>query len=331
MKKHVFLAMALAVMFLISACQAQTPVTPTPVPATPAPTAVEETPTPTPAVTPTPVPEETATPAPTQTPAPTKAPTPKPTKAPTPKPATPTPKPGAMTLTMKQDTYYPDSAELKATLKNGTKYTYTFGEASYLQVRSGGTWKTVPFKEDVAWIEIAYILKPGESKEVTLSLNLFSTLKPGVYRLVKDVFGDKGNGQNTKEQATAEFLIKDRGTLDLTGLKMTMKQSKYSPNSAEVKALIKNETEYTCTFGEASSLQQKKDGVWKDVAFKGDVAWIAIAYILEPGEVREVSLSLSLFSTLEEGTYRLVKGVSSDIGNGQSVQTTLTSEFRIEA
>ncbi len=329
MKRHMFLTMALVVMLLISACQAQAPAGPTPVPQTPVPT-TEATPTPTPTVTPTPVPEETTTPVPTDTPTPTKAPTPKPTKAPTPRPATPTPNSGKVTLTMKQDTYYLDSADIKATLKNGTKYPYTFGEASYLQVKSGGTWKTVPFKDGVAWIEIAYFLNPGESKEITLSLNLFSSLKPGVYRLVKDVFGDKGNGQTTKEQVMAEFLMKDRGTPDLSGLKLTMKQSTYSPDSAQVKGLLHNGTDYTVTFGEASYLQQKKDGVWKDVPFNGDVAWIAIAYILEPGESKEVALPLNLFSELEEGTYRLVKDVSCDIGNGQTVQTKVVGQFRIE-
>ncbi len=319
MKRHLFLAMALVVMLLISACQTQVVVPP--VPETPAPT-VEATPTPAPTSTPTPAPTATptVTPAPTQTPAPTKAPTPKPTKK-------PTPTPGKLTLTMKQGTYYTDSAEVKATLKNGTKSTYTFGEASYLQVKSGGTWKTVPFKDGVAWIEIAYILNPGESKEVALSLDLFAApLLPGNYRLVKDVYTEKGE----KEQVSAEFLIKDRGTPDLSGLKLTMKQSVYSPGSAQVKGLLQNGTDYTLTFGEPSYLQQKIDGVWKDVPFNGDVAWIAIAYILEPGKTQEVALSLDLFLELEEGTYRLVKEVSCDIGNGQTVSAKVTGQFRIE-
>ncbi|HWR22330.1 MAG TPA: immunoglobulin-like domain-containing protein [Feifaniaceae bacterium] len=324
MKRQTFLIMALAVMLLISACQTQI-VTPAPAPA--APTPIVETPTPAPAATPAPTPEETPTPAPTETPAPTKAPTPKPTKAPTPKPTkAPTPAPGKLTLAMKRDTYYTDSAEVQATLKNGTKSIYTFGEASVLQVKSDGKWKTVPFKEDVAWIEIAYVLNPGESKDVSLRLNLFSALKPGVYRLVKDVYGEKGE----REQVSAEFLIRDRGTPDVSGLKLTMKRSAYSPGSAEVKGLIKNGTDYTVTFGEASYLQRKADGVWKDVPFNGDVAWIAIAYILEPGESREVALSLSLFSRLEEGTYRLVKDVSCDIGNNETVSAKVTGQFRIE-
>lgn len=325
MRKHLFITMALVVMLLISACQAPAP-TPTPLPATPVPTEA-----PTPVVTPVSTPEET--PMPEETPEPTMAPTPKPTKKPTPKPTvtpkpTATPKPGALTLTMRQDTYYPDSTELKAILKNGTKYIATFGEPSYLQVRSGGTWKDVPFKEDVAWIEIAYILNPGEAREVSLSLNLFSTLKPGVYRLVKDVFVDKGSGQPAKEKVAAEFLIKERGTPDLSGLKVTMKQSTYSPNS-EVRGVIQNATEYVAAFGEPISLQQKKDGAWEDVPFKEDMAWIAIAHLLNPGEAKEIGLSLKLFNTLEAGTYRIVKDVSFDLGNGKSASLKATGEFKI--
>ncbi len=330
MRKHLLIAMALVVMLLISACQAPAPA-PTPLPATPVPTQTPEAPTPTPVVTPEPTPEET--PMPEETPEPTKAPTPKPTKKPTPKPTvtpkpTATPKPGALTMLMKQDTYYPDSTEVKALLKNGTKYMYTFGEPSYLQVRSGGVWKDVPFKEDVAWIEIAYILEPGEAREVSLSLKLFSTLKPGVYRLVKDVFAHKNSGQPIKEKVSAEFLIKER-TPDLSGLKLTVKQSVHSPSSLEVKGTLYNGTTYVAAFGEPTYLQQKKDGKWRDVPFKEERAWIAIAYLLEPGKSKEIGLCLEWFNTLEAGTYRIVKDVSFDLGNGQSASVKATGEFKI--
>ncbi|MEL7602433.1 MAG: immunoglobulin-like domain-containing protein [Bacillota bacterium] len=312
-----FIYIGLAILMLLAtACQAQPPVSATPV----APSPAAETPSAAPTETPSPTPVP-PTPAPSDTPLPqqTVTPSPKPTKA-------PTPKPGALTMKMAQAVYAPDSEQLKATIKNGSAYTYTFGEASYLQQKTSSGWKTVPFSEDVAWIDIAYMLKPGESKEISLSLSLFSALTPGEYRLAKDVYRDDANA--TKSTVYAEFRIEDNDP-DLNGLTMTMKKDVYSPNSAEVKATLKNGTEYLCTFGVEARLQKKSGSSWKDVPFKEDVAWIALAQLLEPGKSTEVSLSLSLFRTLENGTYRLVKDVSFDLGGGQSASSRATAQFRI--
>ena len=311
--RSIYMGLAI-LMLLATACQAQPPVSATPVapaPATGSPSAV-----PTATLAPAP-----ATPLPTTTllPQPTVSPSFRPTKA-------PTPKPGTLTMKMAQAMYTPDCELLKATIKNGSTYTYTFGEASYLQQKTSGGWKTVPFAQDVAWIEIAYMLQPGESKDVTLSLSLFATLPVGDYRLAKDVYRDDINA--TKDTLYAQFKIESNNP-DLSGLSMTIKKSVYSPNSAEITATLKNGTDYLCTFGVEARLQKKSGGSWKDVPFKEDVAWIALAQLLEPGNSTDVSLSLSLFHALENGTYRLVKDVSFDLGNGQSASASATTEFRI--
>ncbi len=302
------------VLMLASACDAQSPI------GTPVPSPAAETPSATPVQTASPVPVQTV-PAPSATPSlrPTATPTVRPTKA-------PTPKSGALTMKMAQTAYTPDSEELKATIKNSSPYTYTFGEPSYLQQQTGSGWKTIPFAQDVAWIEIAYILQPGESKDVSLSLSLFNTLSSGTYRLAKDVYRDDPSA--TKSTIYAEFRIEGVDP-DLSGLTMAMKKDVYTPNSAQIKATLTNGTAYMCTFGVDARLQKKSGDSWKEVPFKEEVAWIALAQLLEPGKSTEVSLSLSLFRTLENGTYRLVKDVSFDLGNGQSAPARITAEFRI--
>lgn len=312
--RSIYMGLAI-LMLLATACQAQPPVSATPVAPAPA------------AESPSAVPTATLAPAPA-TPAPTIMPSPQPSDTPSTRPTkAPTPKPGTLTMKMAQAVYTPDSEQLKATIKNGSSYTFTFGEASYLQQKTSGGWKTVPFTQDVAWIEIAYMLQPGESKDVTLSLSLFATLPAGSYRLAKDVY--RNDADATKDTLYAEFRIESDNNPDIGGLVMTMKKDIYSPNSAEIKATLKNGTEYMCTFGVEARLQKKSGGSWKDVPFKEDVAWIALAQLLEPGKSTDVSLSLSLFHALGNGTYRLVKDVSFDLGNGQSVSARATAEFRI--
>lgn len=247
--------------------------------------------------------------------------------------AQPTPNPGqtacpdALEMAMQQSTYGPQSTQLKATLSNGTRHVYTFGEASYLQRKSDGAWEDVPFQEDVAWIMIAYVLEPGESQEVTLPLNLFGALEPGPYRLVKDVSYET-DGKTVEQKVWAQFCMEDG--MDVSGLKLTMRQSAYSPDSAQLGATLKNETQYICTFGEASSLQRKSGGAWEDVPFQEDVAWIEIAHVLHPGESREITLPLNLFDTLEPGDYRLVKDTYCDRGDGQGMQARVTAQFAIK-
>lgn len=308
----IFIGLAVVIM-LATACEAQLPIM------TPVPSPAAETPS---------VPAQTASPTPVQTlPVPSATPSLQPTAAPTVRPTkAPTLKPGELTMKMAQAAYIPESAELKATIKNGSPYTYTFGEPSYLQKQTDAGWKTIPFSQDVAWIEIAYILQPGESKDVSLSLSLFDKLSGGTYRLAKEVYRDDANA--TKSTVYAEFKI-ESSNYDLSGLSMTMKKNVYSPSSAEIAATLKNGTDYLCTFGVDASLQKKSGGSWKDVPFKEEVVWIALAQLLEPGKSTEVSLSLSLFRTLESGTYRLVKDVSFDLGNGQSAPAKVTAEFRI--
>lgn len=132
---------------------------------------------------------------------------PKQEEVPVPTPTEQVSPPEGLALLMQQAAYTPDSAELAATLTNDSEYTCTFGEASYLELQSNDSWQRVPFKEDVYWIEIAYILEPGESKEVVLSLDLFEELKPGNYRLVKEVYCDDGSEEGIRANVTAEFNI----------------------------------------------------------------------------------------------------------------------------
>jgi hypothetical protein len=57
-----------------------------------------------------------------------------------------------------------------------------------------GKWYVVEPKEDIFWIEIAYIIAPGETNEESVTLNeYYGTLEPGNYRIVKTFTDPNGN------------------------------------------------------------------------------------------------------------------------------------------
>lgn len=171
---------------------------------------------------------------------------PKQEEVPAPTPAQQVSPPEGLTLSMQQATYYLDSAELVATLINDTEYTCTFGEASYLELQSGDGWQRVPFKEDVYWIEIAYILEPGESKEVVLPLDLFEGLAPGTYRLVKEVYCDDGSEEGIRATVSAAFNLDAVPVETAAAMKPVIYL--YPQEETEVTVQLDFDGAFTCTY-----------------------------------------------------------------------------------
>lgn len=82
---------------------------------------------------------------------------------------------------------------------------YIFGAPYALETQRDGAWFVYPPKEELAWIDIAYILEPGGSNEETISINsLYGTLESGTYRVVK-TFMQLGEPEQV---AFAKFTVK---------------------------------------------------------------------------------------------------------------------------
>jgi len=75
-----------------------------------------------------------------------------------------------------------NSLELR--LKNTTKKTLSYGEYFSIQVKLGGRWYDIPAKEDLAFIDIAYILNAGKSVKKTYDISAYGELPAGKYRIV---------------------------------------------------------------------------------------------------------------------------------------------------
>ena len=61
-----------------------------------------------------------------------------------------------------------------------------FGEGFALQARVNGNWYNIPAQKEMAFNDIAHILKAGDITEMTYDLSAFGQLPAGEYRIVAD-------------------------------------------------------------------------------------------------------------------------------------------------
>ena len=74
---------------------------------------------------------------------------------------------------------------LTARITNESDEIFEYGAAYELNVRENDEWTAVNWKEPMNWIDIAYVLSPGESQEFTCDLSFFEKIDSGFYQLVK--------------------------------------------------------------------------------------------------------------------------------------------------
>lgn len=87
---------------------------------------------------------------------------------------------------------------------NHTGSDITFGADWKLEVEKGDSWFTVPFKEEIAWPELAQSVADGVTGKLTVDLSYLDyKLTEGKYRVVKDI--------NDSHYA-AEFALDNKAT-----------------------------------------------------------------------------------------------------------------------
>jgi len=69
------------------------------------------------------------------------------------------------------------------TFANNSAAEWTFGEYFVLQVLIGDIWYDIPPLEDVAFIDIAYTLQPGDVREHEYDITAYGDLPAGTYRI----------------------------------------------------------------------------------------------------------------------------------------------------
>lgn len=83
------------------------------------------------------------------------------------------------------------SEPITFTITNPKNKEATFGVPFSLSKFEDNHWKPVPMKEEMAFILIAYILKPNESVQETIDLSFYyDGLNDGLYRITKLLYYD---------------------------------------------------------------------------------------------------------------------------------------------
>ncbi len=103
-----------------------------------------------------------------------------------------------VTIELDAKSYDKDAAAPAGTLYNESEQEITFGVDYTLELLTDGGWMLVEYKEDVSWIEIAYVVAPDGSFALAFSLeSCYGALPAGQYRAVKVVYADGVEGGMT--------------------------------------------------------------------------------------------------------------------------------------
>lgn len=95
--------------------------------------------------------------------------------------------------------------ELTVIYTNETKGTLSYGNPYKLYLLNKDNWKTIDILSNVGWEDILYNLKAGESFEDVINLeNLYGKLKPGHYKLVKEMYTKSSKVINVETEFNIE-------------------------------------------------------------------------------------------------------------------------------
>jgi hypothetical protein len=104
---------------------------------------------------------------------------------------------------------------------------------------------------------------------------------------------------------------------ELTDISMTVREGTVGRQAESVALTITNLSGKEYMFGAPFELEKEIDGVWHQCPPKEEMAFIMIAYILEPHGMAEEAITLhSFFGVLEPGTYRVVKSFNTENDTG---------------
>ena len=98
-------------------------------------------------------------------------------------------------MSVKEQTVAGDAESITLTITNASDKDYTYGAMWTLEAEKNGVWEEVKPLDTMMWIEIAYVISPGQTNEDELTLkDDYGTLKSGNYRIVKTFTDPDGNG-----------------------------------------------------------------------------------------------------------------------------------------
>ena len=187
--------------------------------------------------------------------------------------------------------------------------TYYFGEEpGKLEKKEENAWIEIKHKNDIEWIEIAYLLSRGKNQKLSVPLNYYyGDMMSGYYRYTKEISGIN---------ITVEFeIIEDseplQETVEKETIKATVVKNKIS-KTEDLEILFEATGEKTYCFGEEpGKLEKKEENAWIEIKHKNDIEWIEIAYLLSYGKNQKLSVPLNYYyGDMMSGYYRYTKEIS---------------------
>lgn len=104
-----------------------------------------------------------------------------------------------VTMEIEKASYPTDVEVITVAITNKTVEELFYGIAFNVEYLDGNDWVVFPFKEEMAWIEIALLLESGATNTEEIDMTLLqNNFEPGTYRIIKDIAG---------KTLTAEFKI----------------------------------------------------------------------------------------------------------------------------
>lgn len=103
-----------------------------------------------------------------------------------------------VSLELDREVLATEGEEFKLRVINNSEEEITFGAPYELEYFEEGSWYVVKPSEELAFIMVAYILKPDEVKTEIINLEFYEPLAPGRYRVLKYI---------DEEPLTAEFAV----------------------------------------------------------------------------------------------------------------------------
>ena len=96
--------------------------------------------------------------------------------------------------------------KLATTWHNETEYPVVFGYAYDIQYSVNGEWERV-IKKDFGIIEIACVIDPKGTADMTYNTEYFDLSRAGTYRLIVDFYVQTGSELNNHGNTYAEFAV----------------------------------------------------------------------------------------------------------------------------
>lgn len=127
-------------------------------------------------------------------------------------------------------------------------------------------------------------------------------------------------GENVPSGEAAEPVGEPPVTVK-TPVSMELEHAIYDPSVERFTYFIHNDSGEAVEFGEEYAIQRWENGAWQALKAKGDTAWNAIAYGLQPGGTMARTCGFGMYKEKPTaGRYRLVKAVGGE---------TLYAEFEL--